>query len=166
VKTAARNRQAPGLLRHVAALMVATIGTASAGAADEAQALAERAAAHVGAVGHERAFADFSRSDGGFVHDGIYVFCFDRGGVSLAHGGNPKLVGKTLTRVRDPDGNLATGEMGRVWAQGRLWVDYRWPNPATRQIEAKSSYLIRIDDRTACGATYYKTRAATGDGSP
>src|SRR5581483_12432431 len=49
---------------------------AAAGATPEqAKAFAERAAAHIEAVGEERAFADFTRRDGGFVDGELYVFC-------------------------------------------------------------------------------------------
>jgi hypothetical protein len=83
---------------------VATGGLANARTAEEAQALAERALAHMRDVGRDRALGDFSRRDGGFVDGEVYVFCLDKSGINLAHGGNPKLVGHAIADVRGPGG--------------------------------------------------------------
>src|SRR6202789_32310 len=91
-----------------------TFGTAaSATTADQTKAFAERAAAHVREVGRDRAFADFSRPDGGFVDGELYVFCQDVSGVVVAHGGNPGIIGKNLSGVRDPDGRYPNVELNR-----------------------------------------------------
>jgi signal transduction histidine kinase len=130
---------------------------ASAGTAEQAQAFAERAAAHVKDVGKDRAFADFSKPDGGYVDGELYVFCQAEDGVILAHGGNPALVGKNFLNVKDPDGKLPNAEMNKLGlTQGAGWYDFRWPNPATKQIQQKSAYVIKIDDHTICGSGYYK----------
>ncbi|HCE07957.1 MAG TPA: histidine kinase, partial [Oxalobacteraceae bacterium] len=36
--------------------------------------------------------------------------------------------------------------------KGKGWVDYKWPNPATKILEAKSSYVERYEDvYVGCG---------------
>ena len=134
----------------------ATPGLAGRTAA-EAQAFAEKAIAHVHDVGREQAFADFSRP-GGAYHDGeLYVFCFAADGTTLAHGGNPALVGKNLAGVRNPDGKLGNAEIIRTGLeQGTGWVEVRWQNPTSRKIEAKSVYVIRLDANSVCASGYYK----------
>jgi signal transduction histidine kinase len=125
--------------------------------ADEAKAFAERAVAHIQDVGRETAFADFSRPDGGYVDGELYMFCHTADGVNLAHGGNPSFVGKNMMNIKDPDGKLANQEIiHTALEKGTGWVDFRWPNPATKKIEAKSAYVIRVDDNTICGSGYYK----------
>ena len=125
--------------------------------ADEAKAFAERAVAHIQGVGRDKAFADFSRPDGGYVDGELYMFCYAADGTNLAHGGNPGFVGKNLLNVKDPDGKLANAEIIRTGLeQGTGWVDFRWPNPMTKKIEAKSAYVIRVDPATVCGSGYYK----------
>jgi len=130
---------------------------ASAATADQAKAFAERAAQHVKDVGKEKAFVDLTKPDGGYVDGELYVFCQLDDGTILAHGGNPALVGKNFLNVKDPDGKLPNLEMNKLGlAQGSGWYDFRWPNPATKQIQQKSAYVIKIDDHTICGSGYYK----------
>jgi len=129
---------------------------ARAATPEQAQAMAERAAAHIKAVGEDQAFADFTRPDGGFIDGELYVFCYDHDGINKAHGGNPKLVGMNLLRVKDPDGkepNAMIVETGFSIGQG--WVDFKWPNPVSKRMERKSAYVIRTND-VVCGVGYYK----------
>jgi cytochrome c len=131
---------------------------ANAATAAQAQALAERAVAHIHDVGRDQAFADFSRPDGGFVNGELYVFCQDASGVVLAHGGNPKLVGRNMADVRGPDGRLANVEINHLGlTQGSGWLEFRWPNPATKRIELKAAYVLKVDSHTVCGSGYYKS---------
>jgi cytochrome c len=135
----------------------ASAAPASAHTAADAKALAERAVAHIRAVGRDQAFADFSRPDGGFVDGDLYVFCQDVSGVVVAHGGNPQLVGRNMAGVRGPDGRLANVEINQLGlSQGSGWLEFRWPNPATKRIELKAAYVLKVDDHTVCGSGYYK----------
>jgi len=126
--------------------------------AEETKALVDRAVAHIQAVGQRQGFADISRPDGGFVDGELYVFCDASDGTVLAHGGNPKLVGKNLLAVRDDEGNLPLADAVRVGqTQGQGWLEYLWPNSATGRVQHKVVYVVRIDDRTVCGGGYYKS---------
>lgn len=132
-------------------------GTAQAATADQAKAFAEKAAQHVKDVGEKQAFADFSTPGGDWVQGELYVFCQDADGTVVAHGGNPAIVGKNMLNVKDPDGHTPNAEMNKLGlTQGAGWYDFRWPNPATKQIQQKSAYVIKIDDHTICGSGYYK----------
>lgn len=144
-----------GLL--VVALSAASDPPATDDTAAAVQALAERAATHVRAVGPAQAFADFTRADGGFVDRELYVFCNSADGTVLAHGGNPKLVGKTLAALRDGEDRLPIAEVTRLGlTEGQGWLEYLWPNPLTRRIQHKVSFVIRIDEQTVCGSGYYR----------
>jgi cytochrome c len=146
----------------LACLLGATLSAAAGWAAtahtpEEVQALVERAAAHIRAVGQVQAFADISRPDGGFVDGDLYVFCDGADGTVLAHGGNPKLVGKNLGTLRDAEGNHPILDGVRLaLAQGHGWHEYLWPNPQADSVQRKITYVLRIDDRTVCGSGYYK----------
>ena len=108
--------------------------------------------------GRDKAFADFSRPDGGFVDGELYVFCQDINGVVLAHGGNPKSVGHDLSAMRSQDGTVPAAEVIKVGlVQGGGWLQFRWPNPLTKRIELKEDYVLKVDDKTVCGSGYYKT---------
>ena len=147
------------LAATAAALILGTLvipATSQAATPDEAKALSERAASYVKQVGDEKAFADFTRPDGGFVNGELYVFCYDHDGVNKAHGGNPSFVGKNLLHIKDPDGKEANAEIVKVgFEQGKGWVDFKWPNPATKKIQPKSAYVIHTND-VVCGVGYYK----------
>jgi signal transduction histidine kinase len=154
-RAASANRMGWRAMVIFGAVVVAV--SAKAGTAEQAQALAERAVAHIRDVGRERAFADFSRPDGGFVDGELYVFCQDASGVVVAHGGNPKLVGRNMADVRGPDGRLANVEINHLGlTQGSGWLEFRWPNPVTKRIELKAAYVLKVDDHTVCGSGYYK----------
>jgi len=150
--------------RIIAALILASAISAAvpslpavAATADEAKAFAEKAAQHVKDVGEQQAFADFSKPGGPWVKGELYVFCQAEDGTVVAHGGNPAIVGKNMLNVKDPDGKAPNAEMNKLGlSQGAGWYDFRWPNPATKQIQEKSAYVIKIDDHTICGSGYYK----------
>jgi cytochrome c len=129
---------------------------ACAATAEEAQALVERAVAHVKKVGEEQAFKDFTSKDGGFLEGELYVFCYSPDVTLVAIGGNPSMLGKNLRDLKDPDGREASYELVQMGLEhGSGWVDYKWPNPMTKKIQTKSAYVIKVNDKV-CGTGYYK----------
>jgi len=145
------------IARSIAAILMLSAVPVSSRAAtpEEAKAFSERAAAYIKQVGEEKAFADFTRPDGGFVDGELYVFCYDRNGVNKAHGGNPSFVGRNLLHIKDPDGKEPNYLIVRKgFDEGQGWVDFKWPNPVTKKIERKSAYVIRTND-VVCGVGYY-----------
>ena len=123
---------------------------------DEAVAMVHKAGAHLKAVGKERALADFSSKSGGFVDRDLYLMVYDMAGNNLAHGANEKLIGKNLMGIKDVDGKEPIKEfVATAKASGKGWVDYKWPNPVTKAIEAKTTYIEKFDD-IVIGAGVYK----------
>ena len=117
------------------------------GTANEAKGLVEKASAYVKAEGKEKAFAEFSNSSGKFVDRDLYIFVVDFSGLTLAHGGNAKLVGKNMLELKDADGEFFIKkfiEMAKTKGSG--WVDYKWVNPVTKKIEPKSTYIQKVDE--------------------
>ena len=77
----------------------------------------------------------------------LYPFVYKLDGTDcVAHGANPALVGKNLIDLKDQDGKFLIRELSGVATKGSGWVDYKWPNPLTKLIEAKSSYVERMGD--------------------
>ncbi len=150
------------LMRMTIALSALTFGAglalaAERGSQEEAKALLDRAIAHVNEVGTEKAFADFSRADGGYVDRDLYVYCFDMEGKALAHGGNPALIGKNLMEMKDPDGVQPVKESIRILGSTETsTLDFKWPNPISKKIEAKSAYISKAK-ADWCGVGYYKS---------
>jgi signal transduction histidine kinase len=117
------------------------------GSAKEAKALVEKGVAYIQANGQEKAFAEFTDTKGKFIDRDLYIFVVDFNGLTLAHGGNPKLVGKDMSELKDSDGKFfikAFIELAKTKGSG--WVDYKWQNPVTKNIEPKSTYIQRHDD--------------------
>lgn len=130
------------------------------GSAAEASALVKKAVAYVKANGKEKAFAEFNNPKGQFVDRNLYIFVYDLKGTSLAigNGNSAKMVGKDLSDMRDADGTyIIKGLIAIANAKGSGWFDYKWPNPVTKAVEAKSSYVEKLDD-IMIGCGIYKTQ--------
>jgi cytochrome c len=133
-------------------ILTLTFPALGAGTPDEAKALVEKAIAFYKANGKEKALAEFSNPRGQFVKGDLYIFAYNPAGTIIAHGGDPKLVGKDFIDVKDADGKYFAREFIKIGPEGG-WVDYKWTNYVTKKIEAKTAYLKRIDDVIiGCGA--------------
>jgi len=138
-------------------LLSAPAFAADKGTADEAVAMVKKAVAEIKANGKEKAFAAFADPNNKEFHDrDLYIFVYDLNGVSLAHGNNPKMVGKNLIDLKDLEGKPLIRQMVEVAKiKGSGWVDYKWPNPVTKSMESKSSYVEKVDDMLV-GSGIYK----------
>ncbi len=126
------------------------------GTADEAKALADKAAAFLSASGPEKAFATFNDRGGPFIDRDLYVFVRSMDGNTVAHGANAALIGHTSLALRDADGKLYNQEMiDLARTKGSGWVDYRWVNPVDKKIEGKSSFVERVGDYVV-GVGFYR----------
>lgn len=130
----------------LAGLFVLGIATFSfAATPDDAKALVKEAVAFVKANGKEKALAEFNNPKGQFVRGDLYVFAVDFNGVMVAHGANQALIGKNMMDAKDPDGVAYIAKFVEAGKQGSGWVDYKWPNPKTKQVTPKTSYLEAAD---------------------
>jgi cytochrome c len=146
-----------GLMVVVAGLfLMSLIGFAFAsGSADEAKALIEKGIAFYKANGKEKALAEFSNPKGQFIKGDLYVFIWSLNGTVLAHGTNQKLIGKDVSELKDADGKLFVKEgLEMAKTKGSGWVDYKWTNPVTKKIEAKSTFVKKVDDIVFCCGIY------------
>lgn len=129
---------------------------AANGTADEAKAMVDRAAKLLNADGKEKAFQAFDDQSGAFVDRDLYVFVLDLTGTTVAHAVNKALIGKSLLGLKDADGRAFIQEMLDVAKKdGEGWVDYKWPNPTTKKVEGKSSYIRKVGD-VIIGVGIYK----------
>jgi signal transduction histidine kinase len=121
----------------------------------DAKALVEKAAAFAKANGKDAAIKEINLAKGQFDKGELYVFAYDMSGKIIAHPKNPKLIGKDLLNVPDPDGKMFRKEIVDVAKmKGTGWVDYRYTNPETKKIEAKTTYVLKVDDMILCCGTY------------
>jgi cytochrome c len=131
-------------------------GSASArGTAEEAKLLVEKAAVYHQAQGKEATLKELNNPQGQFVKGDLYVFAYALAdGVVIAHPTNPKLVGKNMIDIPDPDGKLFRKEIWEVAkAKGAGWVDYKYLNPESKKVERKTTFCLKIGDLILnCGA--------------
>ena len=117
------------------------------GTADEAVAMVKKAVAYMKEHGKDKAFAAFADTNNKEFHDrDLYLFVYDFNGVAVAHGNNPKMVGKNLIDMKDSDGKaIIRGFIDIANTKGKGWFDYKWPNPVTKAVEQKSGYVEKVD---------------------
>ncbi|MFC0169310.1 cache domain-containing protein [Pseudoduganella danionis] len=124
---------------------------------DEAVAMVKKAVSLIKSEGKEKAFAAISDPANTTFHDrDLYIYVYDMNGVAVAHGNNPKMVGKPLIGMKDNEGKLMIKEMvDLAKSKGKGWVDFKWPNPVTKSVESKSGYIEKVDD-VLVGSGVYK----------
>lgn len=141
-----------------AALLTTTASMAAGpghGTRDEAIVMTKKAVAHFKTEGKDKALADFSRKGGAFVDRDLYVFALDMNGKNIAHATNEKMIGRDLLQLKDADGKSYVIEMVEKAKTGKpAWIDYKWPNPLTKDIEAKSSYCEPVEGGLICVGVY------------
>lgn len=126
---------------------------AESGSQDEAIAMVKKATALMKANGKEKAIAEYHNPSGAFRDRDLYIFVIDMLGENHANGANPRLVGKNTFDLKDADGKLFVRELIDVAkTKGNGWVNYRWPNPASKVIQQKSAYVEKLGDLViGCG---------------
>lgn len=122
---------------------------------EEAVAMVGKAAALLKAAGPEKAFPVFNDKNGGFVDRDLYVVVYDMAGRCLAHGANPRLIGKDLIDAEDIDGKLYVKERVELAkSKPNFWQDYKFTNPTTKKVEPKQMYCEPTSGLIVCGGVY------------
>lgn len=132
------------------------------GSADEAMALAQRAAAHMAEAGREQAMLDLHDAAGPFIDRDMYIFGFDRNGIYVIQGSKPAMVGQSYTSTP----GLDSAFVDRIWSAadaGGGWVEYEVSNPLTGAVTPKESYVLPIDGNLAIGCGVYRRVNASAD---
>lgn len=134
-----------------------TAQAATVGSPDEAIAMVKRAVVLLNKNGKETAFKQFNDATGPFIDRDLYIAVIDDKGTMVAHGANPRLIGKALFELKDADGKqFIKALVDTAQKQGSGWVEYKWPNPVTKAIEAKSTYVEKVGDLTVATGVYKK----------
>jgi signal transduction histidine kinase len=147
---------------RAAALMIALAPITSIalagdkGSPAEAEALVKKAVAYIKANGTEKAYEEVTNGKT-FKDRDLYVFIYDLNGKCLAHGANPKLVGKDLIGLKDPDGKPLVKILVDVAKdKGHGWTEtVKFRNPLTDKIQTRENYIERVGD-TAVGSGVFK----------
>lgn len=125
------------------------------GTAKEAQVLVDKAVQHIKASGLQKAYEAFNDPKGQFIKDDLYIFTWSMEGVVTSHGTNKQLIGKNVYEIKDTDGKTFVREgIALAKEKGAAWVDYKWTNPTTKKVEAKSTYVKYVPEHNiivCCG---------------
>jgi cytochrome c len=144
----------------VFALCALSLNTASfaaeRGTIDEAIVLVQKAKAYIKANGNEKAYAEFSNPKGQFHDRDLYIFVFDKKGNTLAHGGNSRLIGKNLYELKDVTGLYSTQALLDAAQKGGGKSNFKFLNPQTKAIEAKTGYSEMVGDVMVGSGAYDK----------
>jgi cytochrome c len=149
-------------------LASASAATAQEGKSTQADALAlmKKAQEFVKVNGMEKATNEFNNLESPFNtkgninrHADLYLFNIDFNGLQTIHGKNPKMHGKVLLEMRDAEGLYLVKALLEACkgSTGKGWVDTKWPNPVTKNLESKSAYVERVPGTEVClGTGIYK----------
>ena len=126
------------------------------GTADQARQLVFDAMVHIQNVGLEQALRDFQDPRGGFIDRDLYIFIFDRAGTYFLHGAIPERDGTPLSAIEGLDAaQLVADAWNTCDTQQGGWVYYAITNPVTGEIQAKSSYVVPLDQQRLLGCGCY-----------
>ena len=142
----------------VLGMSVQAVAAGDAGTKDEAVAMVKKAIEFIKANGRDKAFEEFSNPSGKFVDRDLYVVVYDMNAKCLAHGANPKMIGRDLIDNKDVDGKEFMKERVELMKnQTTAWQDYKFRNPVSNEIEPKSMYLERFEDLIVGCGVYNKS---------
>lgn len=144
----------------LAAVLATGAGFAAGEAATdkEAVAMVKKGVAYIKANGAEKGYAAINDKDNKDFHDrDLYLAVHRIDGTCIAHGTNPKMVGKNFIDMKDIDGKEYIKERVEfAKAKPTFWTDYQFVNPVSKKIEPKTAYCERVDDTIVCGGIYKK----------
>lgn len=146
--------------RYVAASALVLLAAASTFAADEfatakeAEAMVAKAAKAI-AANKEGTFKEITGKDKKWVDRDLYPMVYDMFGKCVAHGQNPKQVGKDLIDLADADGKEFVKERVQLaGSKGKFWQDYKFTDPVTKKVLPKSAYCEKAGDVIVCAGIY------------
>jgi cytochrome c len=136
-------------------LSTAAVRAADAGTPAEAEAMVKKVVASIKANGPEKTFDEVTNGKSYKDRD-LYAYVYDLNGKCLAHGANPKLVGKDLIGLKDPDGKLVIKiVMDLAKEKGKGWTEpVKFRNPTTDKLQTRVSYIERVGDFVVGSGVY------------
>ncbi len=140
----------------VSLVLVRSAAMAADGASkDDAVAMVKKAVAFIKEQSADKAYAEFTNKDAKFIDRDLYVVVYQLDGKVLAHGSNPKFVGKDMSDAQDVDGKLYVKERVEMASkQPSFWQDYKFVNPVSKKVEPKQMYCEKLDNTAVCAGIY------------
>ncbi len=113
----------------------------------DAIAMVEKGLSYMQKNGKDALVQEINNKNPDFINGSIYLYVRGLDGIVIAHPINPKLIGKNMLDLPDADGKYYRKEIiALAKSKGKGWVDYRYNNPVSKQIENKTTYIFRSND--------------------
>lgn len=139
------------------AIMTAAIA-GDRGTANDAVALVKKGISYMQKNGKDNLIRAVNNKDPQMLDRDLYLSVWDLKANVLAHGANSRLVGKDIIELKDADGKAFMREIVSKAATATSgWVDYKWTDPVTKEIQPKSAYFEKAND-VIVSSGYYKTK--------
>ncbi|MDE3009772.1 MAG: cache domain-containing protein [Pseudomonadota bacterium] len=123
--------------------------------AADAEKMVHKAVKALGSGDQAKVFAEINDKKPAWVERDLYVMVYDMQGKVLAHGQNPKMVGKDLLEMKDADGKAFVKERVELAAaKGKFWQEYKFTDPVTKKILPKSAYCEKANEAVVCAGIY------------
>ena len=124
----------------------------------DAIAMVDKGLGYLDKNGKDALITEINNKNPEFIKGDIYLYVRGIDGAILAHPINPKLIGKNMLELPDADGKLYRKDIVNLAkTKGKGWVDYRYNNPISKNIENKSTYIFKSGD-IILEAGIYKTK--------
>lgn len=128
------------------------------GTADDAKALVKKGVEYVKKNGKDKLIQEVNGKNPQVLDRDLYLSVWDLKANVLAHGANARLVGKDIIDLKDADGKSFMREIvSKAETPGSGWVDYKWTDPITKEIQPKSAYFEKVND-VIISSGYYKAK--------
>jgi signal transduction histidine kinase len=123
---------------------------------EEAVAMVKKGVAYLKANGADKAYAEISNAKGSFIDRDLYLVAYTLEGKCVAHGANPKQIGRDLIDLTDIDGKyFVKDRVAMVKAKpAGAWQEYKFTNPVSKKIEPKVMYCEKAGEVAICGGVY------------
>ena len=76
----------------------------------------------------------------------LYVYVIRvNDGIIVAHGANKSLIGTNVDTIKDIDGKSIGKMVHDTATEKGVWVEYKWEDPANKEILSKSAWIVKHD---------------------
>jgi cytochrome c len=114
---------------------------------DDAIAMVDKGLAYLQKNGKDALIKEINDKNPAFIKGDTYLLVRSIDGPMLGHPFNQKLIGKNMQELPDADGKYFRKDIVEIAkTKGKGWVDYRYNNPVSKEIEKKSTYVVRSGD--------------------
>ncbi|MDE1942301.1 MAG: cache domain-containing protein [Betaproteobacteria bacterium] len=103
----------------------------------------------------DQTLKEITAKDKKWVSRDLYPVVYDMNGKCLAHGKNPKTVGKDLIDMADANGKEFVKErVDLAKSKGKFWQDYMFSDPVSKKVLPKSTYCEKAGNDIVCAGIY------------